>query len=443
MGLFEDDFYSTKIGRERDGGSGWGRGWRGGSGAAGWRWRGRRVGGRRGNGLVAGFGWNPYLLSAAAGACLVLLIVLPILMSRGGASAEPGAGAVAGGGYGDGADAIVLAADKVRPAVVSVLTTKGGPGVGGSAGGSGGSGGGSAAEREGFPTGMGSGVVFQKEKDKARVVTNNHVVEGASKVEVVLADGTRKKAVVLGRDVMTDLALLEIDSGGVRTVAEFGDSDKLRSAETAIAIGFPLGLSLSPTVTKGIISSPHRLLPISLGMDGIYDWELDVIQTDAAINQGNSGGPLVDIRGRVIGINSMKVSQTGVEGVGFALPINTVKPVIESLGKYGKVKRPYLGVASVELGLYAGKEGTDILKLPASVKRGIIVLESKGPSAAGGIRTNDVIVDMDGHEIGSTLELRKFLYEHKNIGDKVKVTYYRAGSKHTVTVVLGESPDLK
>ncbi|WP_166245865.1 S1C family serine protease [Paenibacillus turpanensis] len=420
MSLFDDDFYSTKVGKERR----WEkeRGWSSGSRGP-WRSGGRIVG------RVGRLPFPRSVIAAAGGAVLTLLVLLPLLYGNAKDEGTQTAGQEAPrseAGAAAPVDSVVVATEKVKPAVVSVLANRG-----------------DAASREGFPSGIGSGVIYATDRNKVRVVTNNHVVEQAESVEVVLADGSYKEAVVLGRDVMTDLAVLEINGEGIRTLAEFGDSYQLRSGETAIAIGNPLGLGYSLTVTKGVISSPHRVIPISLGADGIYDWELDVIQTDAAINQGNSGGPLVDIHGRVIGINSMKVSDMGVEGVGFALPINSVKPVIEELVKYGKVKRPYIGVASVELGSFAGKEGADVLKLPADVKNGIIVLEAKGPAEAAGLRTHDIITELDGQPIGSTLELRKYLYHKKHIGDKIRVTYFRSGKKDSAVVVLGEAPDPK
>lgn len=173
--------------------------------------------------------------------------------------------------------------------------------------------------------GEGSGVIFENKNGKAHIITNNHVISGGSKIQVALPNGDTVDAKVLGADPFTDLAVLEIDGSKVKKVAELGDSGTLKVGEPAIAIGNPLGLEFSRTVTQGIISSLNRSMPVDINEDGQDDWELDVLQTDAAINPGNSGGALVNIKGQVIGINTMKISKTGVEGLGFAIPINDVK----------------------------------------------------------------------------------------------------------------------
>ncbi len=313
-------------------------------------------------------------------------------------------------------DSVVLAAETVQPAVVSVVS-------------------GLEDTDVPFHDGIGSGIIFRKDGDDAWIVTNNHVVANAERIEVILSDGVKKKAKIVGKDTFSDLAVLKVKAPEVKRVAEFGDSDRLKAGETAIAIGSPLGLGFSQTITVGVISSTRRTIPISLNQDGQLDWELNVIQTDAAINQGNSGGALVNIRGQVIGINSLKVADMGVEGLGFAIPINDAKPIIESLMADGKVKRPYIGVVTQDLQSY---QGTEVLKLPKQVKTGIIVLEVMGPAKEAGLRTNDVIVALDDKAVDSTLALRKYLYSHKAIGDEMKVTFYRNGKKDAVTVTLEE-----
>ncbi|PDO10330.1 MAG: hypothetical protein BLM47_07290 [Candidatus Reconcilbacillus cellulovorans] len=316
---------------------------------------------------------------------------------------------------------IVRAVERVMPAVVSVVSSVTGGG---------------ASEGPSFAIGVGSGVVFEKAGGRARIITNQHVVQNASKVEVVLDDGTRQPATVLGGDVFTDLAVLETDGKNVRRVAEFGDSRNLRPGETAIAVGSPLGLGLSQSITIGVISGPQRRIPVSLDADGRYDWEMDVIQTDAAINVGNSGGALANLDGKVIGINSMKIAETGVEGLGFALPIHQVLPVVEELVRHGKVLRPKIGIRAVELDVY---ENRSALGLPESVREGLVVIgEVEEPAASAGLKAGDVIVELDGRPVGSMLELRQYLYGRKKIGDKLEITFYRNGKKETVTIRLGE-----
>jgi len=319
-------------------------------------------------------------------------------------------------------DSAVRAAEKIGPAVVSIIASN------------------KESDKDAFrrQVGLGSGVMFQKAGDKVRIVTNNHVVEGFSDLDVVNGTGERKKATLLGHDLMTDLAVLEIDGSGVKQLAEFGNSDALKAGETAIAVGNPLGIGYSPTVTKGIISWPKRTIPVALGQQGEFDWEMDVIQTDAAINQGNSGGALVNLEGKVVGINTLKVADMGVEGLGFAIPINAAKPVIDALIKDRKIKRPYLGVVTQNLQSF---KGTEVLKLPSNVKTGIIVIEASGPAKDAGLKTNDVIVELDGKPVDSTLSLRKYIYSQKAIGDKINVTYYRSAKKATVALTMGELPD--
>ncbi|MFE5322330.1 S1C family serine protease [Paenibacillus sp. NPDC056579] len=410
MSLFDDDFYSTKVSR-------W-DGWSPSTGEKSWK--------------IHGLQKYPWLLPALGGAAVMLVLVL--LFGGGNGSVDSAAVAVSSTGSGslspgsgpDGqqaaSDSAVLAAEKIGPTVISIIASN------------------KETDKEVIrgAVGLGSGVMFQKVGDKVRIVTNNHVVEGFSQLDVVTASGERKQATLLGRDQMTDLAVLEIDGSGVKQVAEFGNSDALKAGETAIAIGNPLGLGYAPTITKGIISWPKRTIPVSLGQQGEYDWEMDVIQTDAAINQGNSGGALVNLEGKVVGINTLKVADTGVEGLGFAIPINAAKPIIDTLIKDKKIKRPYLGVVTQNLQSF---KGTEVLKLPSGVKTGIIVIEATGPAKDAGLKTNDVIVELDSKPVDSTLELRKYIYSQKNIGDKINVTYYRAGKKATAALTMGELPD--
>ncbi|UAL48143.1 trypsin-like peptidase domain-containing protein [Sutcliffiella horikoshii] len=277
--------------------------------------------------------------------------------------------------------------------------------------------------------GTGSGVVYKKENGKAYIVTNAHVIDGASKVEVSLVDGTRVEAEVVGSDALTDLAVLTVDDANIKQVAKFGDSDAITLGEPVIAIGNPLGLEFFGSVTQGIISGKERIIPVDIDQNGQPDWEADVIQTDAAINPGNSGGALVNLRGEVIGINSMKIAQSRVEGIGFAIPIRAVQPIIEDLEKHKEVQRPFMGVGLASLSDVPLEAQRSTLKLPEEVKSGIVVtgVEPTSPSDKAGLKQYDVIVKLDDQEIKDALGLRKFLYSQKNIGDTMKVSYYRDG----------------
>ncbi|WP_028778232.1 S1C family serine protease [Shimazuella kribbensis] len=286
--------------------------------------------------------------------------------------------------------------------------------------------------------GTGSGIIFQRNGSKALVVTNFHVIEGNKKVQVVVPLSNDKsktvQAKVLGYDRITDLAVLEINSAGVTEVAQFGNSDTLQAGEPAIAIGNPLGPQFSQSVTVGVISSPKRTIDVT------ETTSTDVIQTDAAINPGNSGGALVNAAGQVIGINSLKIAESGVEGLGFAIPANDAQPVIQQLIRKGHVPRPYLGVQLYDLQEMLPSAWEE-LKLPSAVQTGVLIktVDVNTPAARAGVKSRDVIVKIDNQAISNSSELRKYLYK-KKIGDTVQLTMYRNGKQTTVSVTLAESP---
>ena len=292
--------------------------------------------------------------------------------------------------------------------------------------------------------GTGSGVIYKKDAGKAYVITNHHVIEGAKSVEVTLADGTKVEAKLVGSDIWTDLAVLEIDDAGVDVVAEFGNSDALKQGETVIAIGNPLGLDFYGSVTTGVVSGKDRAIPVDLNEDGMEDWQAEVLQTDAAINPGNSGGALINLAGQLIGINSMKISESTVEGMGLAIPINSAIPIVEDLEKDGKVNRPSMGITLVDLTNVPAIHQRDTLKLPAEVTTGVVIDEvvPNSPAATAGMKTYDVIVEMDGGKIENTIELRKHLYNKKEIGDNLKVKVYRQGKVVELTLKLVETSAL-
>lgn len=296
-------------------------------------------------------------------------------------------------------------------------------------------------------SGTGSGVIFEKVDGKAHIVTNYHVVQGAQQVEISLANGERVPAALKGYDELTDLAVLEIDDEYVEAVAEFGDSDALRPGEPAIAIGNPLGLDFSRTVTQGIISAKDRSISVATSMG---EWDLNVLQTDAAINPGNSGGALINIKGQVIGINSLKIAQRGgqalgssipVEGMGFAIPINDALPVIKDLLENGEVERPYLGIEIRDLMDIDSYHWKNTLKLPDSVKQGTVVysVQSNSPAAKAGLQELDVIVEIDGQEVPNANKLRRHIFTEKSVGDSIEVKVYRAGLPVKVNVELNKS----
>ncbi|WP_033669804.1 S1C family serine protease [Bacillus cereus] len=283
--------------------------------------------------------------------------------------------------------------------------------------------------------GSGSGVIYKKIGNKAFIVTNNHVIDGANKIEVKLNNGKKVTAKVVGTDPLLDLAVLEIDGTDVKRVATLGDSEKIRTGETVIAIGNPLGLEGS--VTKGIISSKEREIPVSTLGNQQVDWQAQVIQTDAAINPGNSGGALLNEQGEVIGINSSKIAQQAVEGIGFAIPIHIAKTTLESLEKDGTVKRPMMGVQLVDVEKLTDS-ARDQLKLPKEITNGSVLgnISNQSPAEKDGLKQYDVVIALDEQKIENVVQFRKYLYEKKKLGDTIKVTVYRNGEKLTKNVKL-------
>ncbi|WP_433944792.1 S1C family serine protease [Paenibacillus sp. SN-8-1] len=410
MGLFDDDFYSTKVSRRLT----------------------RRTNtdsSRWSSGSKRRRSFSTFQISLI---CSVLSAVVAVLLYSFIASppSKMQSGALNGSLLhktdSDPYERIVQAAAKVRPAVVSILNHQANS---------------SSKAKANEDAALGSGVIFKKADNKAYIITNAHVITDAKDLEIVTVDGESRTATVVGKDQVSDLAVLEMDADGISTVAEMGESKGLRLGETVIAIGNPLGLG--DTLTSGIVSYPDRIIPVSLNQDGVYDWEQEVIQTDAAINEGNSGGALVNLNGQVIGINTMKISDTGVEGIGFAIPVDDVMNTVNNLIEHGKVIRPYLGVYSLDLNNpYAPltDEQRKDLKLPTDITEGVLVLESHGPAEKAGIKLNDVITELDHKPVESTLALRKYLYDEKKVGEEMDVTLYRDGKEMTLTVTLTDKP---
>ena len=272
--------------------------------------------------------------------------------------------------------------------------------------------------------GTGSGVIYDK---AGYIATNNHVVEGASEIIVSLPDGRTFKGKVLGADAVTDLAVVKIDADNL-PVAEFGDSDTLQVGEPAIAIGNPLGMEFRGSVTAGVISALNRSIEIG-------ERKFNLIQTDAAINPGNSGGALVNADGEVVGINSAKIAVSGVEGIGFAIPVNTAKPILDELAHKGRVARPYLGASLMDKDI-AARYGFEI-----NLHGGIYLVKvvAGSPAAKAGIRPGDIILSFNGSKVSSAMDLRSKLSECK-VGDRVDVQIWRNDQTQNVVVVLEEVP---
>ena len=272
-------------------------------------------------------------------------------------------------------------------------------------------------------TATGTGIIM---KEDGYIITNAHVVSGASNLSVVFTDEdkTSMQAELIGIDSQTDLAVIKIDKKGL-TPAEFGKSANLQVGEIAIAIGNPLGFELAGSVTSGIISALDRTLTIE-------DQEMNLIQTDASINSGNSGGALVNAYGQVIGITSAKVSSAYGEGLGFAIPIDNAKPIIDDLIKYGYVKgRPVLGLS--------GQTITELWSQYYGVPQGFIVrnVEEGSAAAKAGIKVGDVVIGINNTTITSISEFNKIKAKYK-AGDTITITLYRQGNKMNVKATLDE-----
>ncbi len=272
--------------------------------------------------------------------------------------------------------------------------------------------------------GTGSGVIISAD---GYIVTNNHVVENAQELTVSLADGRTFTGRRVGADPVTDLAVVKIDATGL-PAAVLGDSDTLLVGEPAIAIGNPLGLEFRGSVTAGVISALNR--SIELG-----ERRFKLIQTDAAINPGNSGGALVNADGLVIGINSAKLAAAGVEGIGFSIPVNTVRPIVKSLIEKGKVVRAYLGVGILDK-TTAARYGYQL-----NVDKGVYVagVQPGGPAAKAGIREGDIIVAIAGKETNTVADLRAVV-DAQPVGSRSDVSVSRNGQLSARSVLFEEMP---
>lgn len=284
---------------------------------------------------------------------------------------------------------------------------------------------------QGNEAGTGSGVIYKKEGDHAFIVTNHHVIDHADSLEVILSNETTLEAELLGSDLFMDLAVLKVDAEEIEQIVDIGSSENINVGEPVIAIGNPLGHMFSGSVTQGIISGKKRSIPQDFNQDGRADWQAEVLQTDAAINPGNSGGALINIKGELIGINSMKISQTVAEGIGFAIPIDDALPVIKELEEKGEVSRPYLGVELYSLDEIPRGEWKSSLNLPKEVTGGVYVwsVEPNSPADKAGLKRLDIITDIAGKKIENIVDLRKILYQEKSIDDKITITLYREGEK--------------
>lgn len=288
-------------------------------------------------------------------------------------------------------------------------------------------------------SGSGSGVIYKIDGKTVYVITNHHVIDSAKSIEVIYANGESVKAELVGSDQYGDIAVLKMTVDFEVTAFKTGDSDLLDAGETVLAVGSPLGIEYAGTVTQGIVSAPKRTVSVDLNNDGKEDWDMNVVQTDAAINPGNSGGALVNAVGELIGITSMKYSAETVEGMGFALPINDAVKLVEEIISTGKVSRPTLGISGVALDGYSSYE-LYMYRIQTNLNKGIYVANVQSGSSASkaGLQIGDVITKFDGEDIESYKDFLTKLYS-KNPGDRIQLTINRNGSTSVVNVTLGSS----
>lgn len=287
-------------------------------------------------------------------------------------------------------------------------------------------------------SGSGSGVVYEQTGKYTYIITNHHVIDGANKVQVVFSNNEYVDAEIVGSDEYSDVAILRCQPNFTVDVIDIGDSSLLDKGETVLAIGSPLGIEYSGTVTQGIVSGTDRTVSVDLNSDGVEDWDMNVIQTDAAINPGNSGGALVNMKGELVGITNMKFSDESVEGMGFAIPINDVVSVAKQIRTNGKVSHPVIGISGVSLADYSSYQ-LQRYGVKVSVDTGIYVskLTSNGPAQKAGLEAGDVIVKVEDKEITTYKSFLTELYSHQ-AGDKTKVTVNRNGTEKTFDVTLEE-----
>lgn len=307
---------------------------------------------------------------------------------------------------------------QVRPAVVTVLT--------------------STNEQQ---VGTGSGVVYNVQDNISYIITNHHVISSGSTFEIAYLSGEVVEAELIGSDQYADLALLKVTDGPTVTPLQLGDSSVLTVGEVALAIGSPAGENFAGSVTQGIISGVDRTLAVDTDNDGLEDWDMILIQTDAAINPGNSGGALVNMKGQLIGINTTKIAGTAYEGMGFAIPVNEVISIINQIQTTGEVYRPHLGIRFLSLSdlSYAERNyfnWTMQGELPADTE-GLLITEVIADSASdkAGLKSGDIILSIDNQEIDNFRQFRRILYSFDR-GSSINLLIKRDGQNQAMKIQL-------
>lgn len=295
------------------------------------------------------------------------------------------------------------------------------------------------AYENGQQVSTGTGFVYKKDKSNAYIMTNNHVIDDADSVKVEFNDRTDKiDAKILGGEVYSDIAVLTIDVNEVENTVEIGSSEDIKLGDTIFTVGSPMGSTYKGTVTKGIISGKNRMVAVNL-TGSTSDYYMNVLQLDAAVNPGNSGGPLCDVSGNVIGIISLKIVQDEVEGMGFAIPIEDALKYANAIEDGGEVVRPYVGISMLDLSeeYYLWQYRINI---PDGVDEGVAVIEvvDGSPADKAGLKKGDIIVKLGNEEVNGLADFRYELYKH-DVGDKLEISYYRDGKLTSSSITLGKS----
>ena len=285
----------------------------------------------------------------------------------------------------------------------------------------------------------GTGFIYKKAKGMAYIITNNHVIDGADKAQIEFNDRDKKiDAKIVGGDKYADIAVLTVDDNDEYKTVEIGDNEALKLGDTIFTVGTPMGSMYKGTVTKGILSGKDRMVEVNVS-GSTADYYMKVIQIDAAVNPGNSGGPLCDVSGKVIGVISLKIVEDRVEGMGFAIPIEDALNYASIIEEGGQIVRPYIGISMVDLSeeyyLWQNR-----ITIPEDVEEGIAVIsvESGSPADKAGLKKGDIIVKLGGEDTGSLAEFRYELYKHE-VGEKVEIEYYRGGKLQKTTITLGKN----
>lgn len=302
-----------------------------------------------------------------------------------------------------------------------------------------------ASYKDNKPVSTGTGFVYKTEGSTSYIMTNNHVIASGDSAKVIFSDGSSADTKILGGETYADIAVLTVSTASVKQIATLGNTEETRLGDTVFAVGAPLGNTYSGTVTKGILSGKDRLVEVSFS-GGTSDYYMKVLQTDTALNPGNSGGPLCNVNGEVIGVNSLKLTEESgattsynVEGMGFAIPIEDALHYAEAIEKGKTVKRPFIGISMVDLtnSYYLWQSG---ITVPKDVTVGVAVVEvsDASPASKSGLQKGDIITRFEDTDISSVAKLRYELYKHEP-GDKITVTYNRNGKELKTEMTLEES----